>query len=369
MKKRISEQVVVVTGASSGIGRETALQLARRGAQVVAAARNKTALQALVRSAEEAEGNIEGVATDVSDAAAMAELARIAVERFGRIDTWVNNAAVTMYATVDESDVAEMARIVMVNLLGQIHGVKAALPHMRAQGGGTIINVSSPLGWRGVPYQAAYVASKHGIKGFTESLRLELEHEDSGIDVTLLMPGSTNTPLFEHARSKLGNMPRPFPPVYEPSVVANAILHAAENPQRDIVVGGWGKALILAERISPMLTDWYLKWNDRGFRQQQTELPDDNRDNLFTPFEGAGRIHGIFGDESRTRSLYTRFVELQPWSETLVMNMVGAAMLGPIIGVATVFGLSAATARLSANLLSGLRRAFGLRRRQRQQDR
>lgn len=349
MKKRISEQVVVITGASSGIGRETALQLARRGAKVIAVARNQTALQVLEGSAASAEGEIQAVVADVSDPKQVEQIAKSTVDRFGSIDTWVNNAAVSMYATVAESDVEEMERIIAVNLLGQIHGIKAALPYMRAQGGGTIINVSSALGWRGVPYQAAYVASKHGIKGFTETLRLELKNERSNIDVTLILPSSINTPLFEHARSKLGVKPRPIPPVYQPSLVARAILSAAERPPRDLVVGWGGKALILAERISPRLTDWYMLQNNRMFRKQKTNQPDDNQDNLFEPVGGPGAIHGSFGAEAKTRSLYTRLFEQNAWL------MAASEIITAILAVPLIIGTSLVLAVVDlASRISGV---------------
>lgn len=354
MKKPISEQVVVITGASSGIGRECALQFARRGAKVVAAARNQTALRSLASTADAAEGQIAMVEVDVADAAQVERLAQAAVERFGRIDTWVNNAAVNMYATVEQSDVAEMRRIIEVNLLGQIHGVKAVLPIMKRQGSGTIINVSSALGWRAVPLQAAYAATKHGIKGFTEALRLELMHENAGIDATLILPGGVNTPLFEHARSKLGVKPRPIPPVYQPSTVANAVLYASEHSRRDIVVGSGGKMLILAERISPGLTDRYMLWNSRMWREQTTDVPDDGRDNLFAPFDDAGAVRGSFSEEAKEQSLYTRIFELHPWTRTVVTGVVAVGTAPILTTVAAVVAVRRMFPGAISSKVSGL---------------
>ena len=352
MKKPISEQVVVITGASSGIGRECALQFARRGAKVVAAARNQTALRALASTAEAAKGQIMLMDVDVADAEQVEGLARATVERFGRIDTWVNNAAVIMYATVAESQVDEIRRIIEVNLLGQIHGVKAVLPIMKQQGSGTIINIASALAWRAVPLLSAYTASKHGIKGFTEALRLELMHDGADIDATLIVPGGINTPLFEHARSKLGVKPRPVPPVYQPSTVANAVLYASEHPRRDIVVGAGGKLLILAERISPRLTDWYMLWNDRMWRLQKTDIPDDNRDNLFEPFGGAGAIRGSFGEEAREQSIYTRIFELHPWTKIPALGVLAVGAVPLLSTAATVM----AARKLVPAALSGVSR-------------
>src|SRR5688572_15597252 len=246
-KRPLDQQVVVITGASQGIGRETALQLAKRGASVVAAARNEEALTELVRQMERLGGQAEPVVTDVAEADQIERLAARAIERFGRIDTWVNNAAVSIYATVEELDPEEMERLVRVNLLSQMFGSRAAIPHMRGQGGGTIVNVGSALSDRAIPLQSAYVASKHGVAGFSEALRLEMMEEQTGIDVVLIQPSSINTPLFNFARSKLGVQPMPVPPVYEPRVVAEAILHAAEHGGREVVVGGWGKLLTVAQ--------------------------------------------------------------------------------------------------------------------------
>jgi short-subunit dehydrogenase len=254
-------------------------------------------------------------------------VAEEAEDRFGRIDAWVNDAAVSIYATVAEMTVEEIERVLRVNLLGQIHGMKAALPRLRAQNQGAIINVASALAIRSVPLQAAYCASKHGIKGFTEALRLELEHEGSGVSVVLILPSSMNTPLFRHARSKLGVMPQPIPPVYEPRTVAEAIVAAAEHPQRTIVVGGAGKAFTIMERISPALLDRWMLQGGRAFRQQRADEPDDGQDNLFAVPTGTGSTTGEFGHRSRSTSLYTRLLGLHPNRER---GLVGAGLVGAI---------------------------------------
>jgi short-subunit dehydrogenase len=312
MGKPLAQQVVVITGASQGIGRETALQLAMRGASVVVAARNEEGLRELVRQVERLGGQAEPVVTDVADAQQVEALARRAVERFGRIDTWVNNAAVSIYATVEQLAPDEMDRLVQVNLLGQMYGARSAIPHMKREGGGTIINVGSALSERAIPLQSAYVASKHGIQGFTEALRLELMHENAGIEVVLILPSSTNTPLFNFARSKLGVQPMPVPPVYEPRVVAAAICHAAEHGGREIVVGGAGKMLTVGQWLSPSLVDRYMLHGGRLFEQQKTDRPNDPRDNLFEASTGPGSTTGNFGRRSKSTSLYTKLFELHP---------------------------------------------------------
>ena len=243
MRRPLREQVLVITGASSGIGRATAVEAGRRGAAVVLAARNVRGLHEAAAEVERAGGVAHAVATDVAEYAQVERLANETVERFGRIDTRVNNAAVGLYATVEQASPDELVRVVQVNLMGSIYGIKAVLPHLRRQGGGTIVTVGSALGERAVPLQAPYVAAKHGLKGFTESLRMELEREGANVNVTLIEPSSINTPFFRHARSKLGVKPRPMPPVYQPEVVAEAILAAAEHPRRDVVVGEAGKLL------------------------------------------------------------------------------------------------------------------------------
>lgn len=308
----LKEQTAVITGASSGIGRETALKFASRGAAVVLAARNKKALEDVAEQIQKQGGRAHVVATDVSEWKDVRRLAQEAVNWFGRIDTWVNNAAVSEYATVEQMTVEEIERIVRVNLMGQIHGMKAALEPMKKQGGGTIINVASVLAERSVPYQAAYCATKHGIKGFTEALRLELEHEKSNIHVTLILPASINTPLFEHARSKIGALPKPIPPIYQPEVVANAIVFAAERPRRTIVAGGAGKVMEVLERINPALLDWYMLRGGRMFKNQKANRPDNRRDNLFKPSPGKESAIGSFGRQSKPRSFYTSFFELHP---------------------------------------------------------
>jgi short-subunit dehydrogenase len=328
MRPPIDEQVVVITGASQGIGRETALELARRGASVVAVARNQEALEALAGEGRGLEGRIEPLVADVADYGQIERVGSQAVERYGRVDTWINNAAVSIYATVEQLEPDEMERLVAVNLLGQMYGSRVALSLMKPRGSGTIINIGSALSDRAIPLQAAYVASKHGVAGFTEALRLELLHEEAGIDVVLILPSSINTPLFAFARSKLGVQPMPVPPVYEPAVVAEAICHAAERGGREIVVGGWGKLLTLGQWLSPSLLDRYMLQGARAFHQQKTQQPDDRRDNLFEPSTGPGSTTGQFGDGSKAESLYTRHLELHPARKRAA---VGALLVGAVV--------------------------------------
>ncbi len=326
----VSEQVVVITGASSGIGRETAIQFGQQGASVVLAARNETALREAEKEIERLGGRAHVVVTDVAEWDQVDRLAQEAVNRFGRIDTWVNNAAASEYATVEQMTVKEIERQIQVILVSQLYGMKAALPHMKRQGQGTIINNASGLAKRSVPLQAAYCAAKHGIKGFTEALRLELEHEKSGVNVTLLMPSSVNTPFFGHARSKLGVKPMPIPPAYEPRAVAEAIIFAAEHPRREIVVGAAGKMLDVMERISPLLLDRLMLARGTMFRIQRTDQPDNGRDNLFEPVGGTGSTTGDFGWLSKSTSLYTHHLEQHPNRKRILLGLVAAGAVAVV---------------------------------------
>jgi short-subunit dehydrogenase len=328
----LNEQVVVITGASSGIGRETARFMAERSATIVAAARNETALDTLCSEITVRGGRAMPVIADVADPLQVAAIGHQAIERFGRVDTWVNNAAVSIYATVEQLEPDEMRRLIEVNLLGVMYGSRVAVQLMRPRVRGTIINVGSVLSDRAVQLQSAYSASKHGIAGFSEALRLELQ-QDSGIDVVLIQPSSINTPFFTWARSRFGVKPQPIPPVYEPSAVAEVIAHAAEHGGREIVVGGAGKLLSLGQWLSPSLVDRYLLQGGRGFRQQLTDKPDDRIDNLFEPSVGAGRTTGDFEGPTRPDSMYTRVFELHP-----LLKRLGLA-IGLLITTAGVWRL------------------------------
>jgi NAD(P)-dependent dehydrogenase (short-subunit alcohol dehydrogenase family) len=336
MPHALANQVVVITGASSGIGRATALELGRRGARVVLAARGEPALRETAHEVRRAGGDAQAVVTDVADWGQVEDLARAAVGHYGRIDTWVNNAAVIEYASVEQTTSEEAEQILRVNLLGVIHGSKAALAVMHRQGGGTVINVGSIESWFGVPYHAVYSASKHGVKGFTEALRRELRLERSPVQVVLVAPGATDTPLFDHARARLGGVkPMPLPPAYPPQEVARAIAFTCEHPRREIVVGGAGKFFTVLERASPALLDWVLWFNDMGKEGQRSDQPDTPGDNLAGPDAAdTYRVRGSFDGISLGSSLYTRAVEQHP---AVKAALFGAAVVG---GLALLRGLA-----------------------------
>ena len=289
----LEEQVIVITGGSSGIGRATALEAVERGAQVVIAARGEEALAATKHELEAAGGAVLAVPTDVADFEQVRELGRRTVERFGRIDTWVNNAAVTIYGEFAQVTPEEFERVIAVNLLGPVYGAKVALERMGSEGG-AIVNVASGLADRAVPLQAAYSASKFGLEGFSEALRVELEHAKSPVRIAVIKPTSIDTPFFSRARTKMGVKPKPLPPVYDPQLVAEAILYAATHPVRDLEVGGGALSMSL-QQVVPRLLDRPL--TGTGYSQQQSDTPKSESapDNLFTSPPGPGSVRGEWG--------------------------------------------------------------------------
>jgi NAD(P)-dependent dehydrogenase (short-subunit alcohol dehydrogenase family) len=318
MPRPLAEQVVVITGASSGIGRETARLFAQRGAAVVLAARDEAALREVAAEVDALGGRSLAVPTDVTDMAQMQRLADEAVRQFGRIDIWVNNAGVAVYGAVERTPIEELRRVIEVDLLGTMQGAKAALPHLRLSGG-TLINVSSIAGERALPLLSAYCAAKHGVIGFSDALRMELIDEDAHVAVTTILPSSIDTPFFKHARSRLGVLPRPMPPVYEPAAVAEAIVWAAEHPTRQIVVGGGGKAIALMQRLSPALLDWLMTRGRVAEKAQESNKPDDGLDNLYAPMPESNAVRGEFAGLVLPGNGYTRTFEFHPARQRLAV--------------------------------------------------
>jgi NAD(P)-dependent dehydrogenase (short-subunit alcohol dehydrogenase family) len=308
--KPIEEQVVVLMGASSGIGRETALRFSRRGAKVVVSARGEEGLNSLVEEIRDEGGEATYVVADTSEFDHVKAVADRAVEEYGRLDTWVHLAAVGLFATFEQTTPEEFARIIDVNLMGQVYGAMAALPHIKREGRGALIHISSVEAKRSFPFHSAYGASKHGIDGFLEAVRVELKHEGWPISVTQVMPGTINTPFFDKGRSKIGVKAVGIPPIYEPETVANIILYAAENPARDLVSGGAAQALIINQRLSPRMLDAVLATR-AGFSPQKTEEPrsEDEPDNLYGPIRGHDTAKNGF--RALSRSLYN-WLQMHP---------------------------------------------------------
>ena len=309
--KPIEEQVVVLMGASSGIGRETALRIAERGAKVVVSARSENGLASVVEEIHDKGGQAVAIPAEVSKFGQVKAVADGAVKAYGRLDTWVHLAAVLLVASFEDTTPEEFARVVDVNLMGQVYGAMAALPHIKREGGGALIHVSSMGAKRSIPLQSAYCASKHGIDGFLESLRVELQHEKLPIGVTQVMPATINTPFFDKARTKLGVKPVAPPPIYQPTIVADAVLYAAEHPARDLVVGGAARAVVTTQQISPRLLDVLLQRFGFGVHYTDEPKTEDAPDNLFGPVQGLDTVEGSFGDRAHPTSLYNR-LELHP---------------------------------------------------------
>lgn len=294
--KPINQQVVAIVGASSGIGREAALLFAARGAKVVVSARSKRGLETLVEEIHSRGGDAIAVPADVASFEQVQAIATRTVEHYGRLDTWVHAAATGILAQFDQITPEEFKRVVDVNLMGQVYGAMAALPYLKQEGRGALIHISSMEGRRSLPLQSPYCAAKHGIEGFLESLRVELQHEKIPISVTSVKPAVINTPYYDKVRTKLGVKPTGIPPYYSPSLVAEAILYVAEHPTRDYIVGDVGKILDVLQRLSPELVDTLLLLV--GFQGQRTNEPKSEAapDNVFEPIQGYDKIKGDFSN-------------------------------------------------------------------------
>ncbi|MEO6588713.1 MAG: SDR family oxidoreductase [Pyrinomonadaceae bacterium] len=321
--KPISVQVAVIFGASSGIGRLTALEMAKRGAKLCVAARSVEGLESLIKEIEADGGEAFYVEADAADYDAVKTVADKCVERYGRIDTWIHSAAAFIFATVEKTDADEYKRLIEVNLLGQIYGAKAALPYLK-KNGGALIHVTSVEAVRTAPYQSAYGASKHGIHGFLQVLRAELAHENAPVSVTEILPAAINTPIYEKGRNKMPFKMRPVPPIYHPQIVTDAILYAAENPVRDLIAGAAGVGVVYAERISPKAADFFSE--TVGFTGQdggEKDTPEQFKDNLFEPISGYDTVEGNFSDEQFMSDPYT-YVKTSPrLKDSILLGAVG----------------------------------------------
>ena len=310
-KKPLHEQVIVVTGASSGLGRAIARLAGERGAKVVVTARNREALAACAEEIERSGSQALSLPADVTDAAQVERVVAAAVERFGRIDTYVANAIVTVYAEVERLLPQELRRVWEVNFFGVAHGYWAALPHLR-QSEGTFLHVSSALAYRGIPLQAAYCSTKAGLRAFLESARVEEQKAGTGVAISLVLPGAINTPQFDRDRQKIGKQPQPVPPIYQPEPFAEATLHCAEHPIRELPISWGAQKLLWGQKLSPRAGDWVLRRN--GWKSQHTGEPKplDAPDNLFDTLPGDPRAHGRFDDRARGSTIWTRFRLMLP---------------------------------------------------------
>jgi NAD(P)-dependent dehydrogenase (short-subunit alcohol dehydrogenase family) len=299
------KQIVVVTGASAGVGRATVRAFARQGADIGLLARGADGLEAARREVEAEGGRALVLPTDVADAEQVEAAAERVERELGPVDVWVNNALVSVFSPVKELQADEVKRVTDVTYLGVVYGTLAALKRMLPRDRGAIVQVGSALAYRGIPLQAAYCGAKHAIQGFTESLRCELLHDESRVHVTMVQLPAMNTPQFDWVKSRMPREPQPVPPIYEPEIAAEAIVWAASRRRRELSVGGTTVAVIAGNKIASGLFDRYLA--KTGYDSQQTDQPadPDRPDNLWAPLPGDHGAHGRFAARSTKSSPQT----------------------------------------------------------------
>jgi NAD(P)-dependent dehydrogenase (short-subunit alcohol dehydrogenase family) len=314
------KQVVVITGASAGVGRATVRAFARQGADIGLLARGPDGLNAARSEVEAAGGRAIAIPTDVARAEEIEAAAERIERELGPIDIWVNNAMVSVFSPVKELTAEDVQRVTEVTYLGVVYGTLAALKRMLPRNRGSIVQVGSALAYRGIPLQAAYCGAKHAIQGFTESLRCELLHDGSRVHVSMVHLPAMNTPQFDWVKSRLPREPQPVPPIYQPELAANAIVWASSHHRREISVGGPTLGAIWIDKIASGLLDRYLART--GYDAQQTDQPaDPNRpDNLWDPLPGDHGPHGRFGDRATDSSV-------QAWLNEHLQVVAGAVMV------------------------------------------
>jgi NAD(P)-dependent dehydrogenase (short-subunit alcohol dehydrogenase family) len=319
-------EVVVITGASAGVGRAVVREFARHGASVGLIARGTDGLEAARREVERTGGRALVLPADVSDADAMEGAAAAVENEFGPIDVWVNNAMVSVFSPVRDMRADEYRRVTEVTYLGYVHGTLAALRRMLPRDRGTIVQVGSALCYRGIPLQSAYCAAKHAIQGFTESLRCELIHDGSNVKVTMVHLPATNTPQHDWSKSRMPQKAQPVPPIYQPEVAARAIHHAARHYRREWNLGLITDIVLMGNAVLPGAGDWYLAGT--GYESQMTDEPEDpNRPhNLYEPLSGDRGARGRFGDRAADGSGQWWFTRNRGWLLTGV-GLAGLALL------------------------------------------
>jgi short-subunit dehydrogenase len=299
--RNLQQTTVVITGASAGVGRAVALRFAQAGAKLALLARDAAALDEVKQQAEKLGATAMVVPVDVADANAVFEAAQAIARERGGIDIWINNAMVTVFAPVWEIPPHEFRRVTEVTYLGMVHGTMAALRHMRPRNRGTIVQIGSALAYRGIPLQAAYCGAKHALRGFTDSLRTELEHGHSAIAVTMIELPAVNTPQFDWARTHMPRRPRPVPPVVQPEAVADKIFRAALNPKREYWLGASTLKAILGNMVLPQFLDRYLARNAYQAQETAAAVSPMRQDNLMSPIGELHRTHGSFDAEATNR--------------------------------------------------------------------
>jgi NAD(P)-dependent dehydrogenase (short-subunit alcohol dehydrogenase family) len=308
-----TSEVVVVTGASAGVGRAAVREFAKRGASIGLIARGEDGLQATAREVEALGGRAIVFAADVANADQIEQAAAATEAAFGGIDIWINNAMASVFSPAIKMTAKEYQRVTEVTYLGYVYGTLAALKRMLPRDRGVIVQVGSALAYRGIPLQSAYCGAKHAVQGFTESVRCELLHDHSNVKITMVQMPALNTPQFSWVKSRLPRKPQPVPPIYQPEVAADAIVWAAHHYRRQWYVGGSTAWAIAVDKIAPGLADRFLA--RQGYEAQQYDGPadPDRPNNLFTPLRGDYGPHGDFDDRSSTRSLQLWLSRRRGW--------------------------------------------------------
>lgn len=321
--KPLSQQVMVITGPTSGIGLTTARMAARKGVKLVLAARSEKDLRQLEEEIVAGGGEAIALVTDVGSHDDVRRVAEAAIGRFGGFDTWVNNAGVTVWGRLLDVSDEDHRKLFETTFWGMVYGSTEAAKHLKKHGG-AIINVGSVASDRAFPLQGMYCAAKHAMRAFTDVLRMELEEEDAPVSVTLIKPAAINTPYVEHGKNMMEEMPKLPPPVYPPEAVAEAILHAAVQPTRDLFVGGAAKVLSTMGKHAPRLTDWYMERS--MFNQQKRGEPATGREGALYRAGGGMTEHGSHPGMEMP-SLYTK-ASMHPWITSLALGAAGAALIG-----------------------------------------
>lgn len=323
-QKPVEEQVVVITGASSGIGLAAARLFASRGARgLCLVARNEEALRKVAEELSQEGAHAIAVPADVSRREDLERVAQTAIETFGGFDTWVNDAAVALYGTLEQIPLEDQRRLFEVNYWGVVNGSLIAADHLRNRGG-TIINIGSVLSERTMMLQTQYSASKHAVKAFTDGLRMEMEHSGAPVSVTLIKPSSIDTPYVEHARNYLDENVTVPPPAYDPHLVAKAIVFASAHQRRELTIGFGGWMIGAMGKVAPRLTDKAMEWS--GYAAQTTDQPERPRmrDNLYRPREDGDEYSSLQRKPRKTSLLLE--AQIRPLATALVMVGIGAAI-------------------------------------------
>ena len=324
----VRPEVIVVTGASAGLGRAIVRAFAREGAHIGLLARGLDGLEGARREVEALGGKALVIPLDVADAEAIEEAAETVENQLGPIDVWINNAMVSVFSPVKKMTPEEYKRVTEVTYLGVVYGSLAALKRMLPRDRGVIVQVGSALAYRGIPLQSAYCAAKHAIQGFHDSLRSELIHDKSSVRVTMVQLPAMNTPQFSWVKSRLLRKPQPVPPIYQPEIGAEAVLFAAHNDRREMYVGYPTVEAIIGDKIAPGFADWYLARNGYDAQQTDERVETDRRDNLWDSVPGDHGAHGTFDDRASASSPQLWASKNRKW-----LTLAGAGLAGFALGV------------------------------------